>query len=78
MGWTSKGLLMTDRSAFSTEDGTAGWGNLDDASVSLLSTGYIFVQTKLLKLLSFAAVQDVIYLTYLINNTINIIGWGYE
>ena len=38
-GWSSKGLMITDRSAYSTEDGSANFSNLDEASIQLTSEG---------------------------------------
>ena len=39
LGWSSKGLLITDRSPFSTKDGASNFSNLEEASSALLSTG---------------------------------------
>lgn len=38
-GWSSKGLMLTDRSAYSTEDGSSNFSNLDDAGTQLTSEG---------------------------------------
>ncbi len=38
-GWSSKGLLPTDRNAVTSEDGETGWKVMDEASVDLLSLG---------------------------------------
>ena len=38
-GWSTKGLLMTDRSAYSTEDGSANFGSIEEASQQLTSEG---------------------------------------
>lgn len=38
-GWSSKGLMLTDRSAFSTEDGTSKFSNIDEASKQMTSDG---------------------------------------
>ncbi len=38
-GWSAKALLLTDRKAFSNNDGTDGYGSLEEASLVLLSKG---------------------------------------
>lgn len=38
-GWGSKGLLISDRSAFGTRDGSANFSNIDEASNQLISVG---------------------------------------
>jgi hypothetical protein len=38
-GWSSKGLLLTDRSAYSTEDGTSKFSTIDEASKQMTSDG---------------------------------------
>ena len=38
-GWSSKGLLLTDRKAFTTADGQSGWSSLEEASEYYLSCG---------------------------------------
>lgn len=40
-GWSTKGLLMTDRSAYSNEDGSANFGSLEEAGTQLTSEGVI-------------------------------------
>eukprot|EP01041_Mallomonas_annulata_P003979 gene3979-7930_t len=39
-GWSSKGLLMTDRKAFSTRDGSISWSTLEQAEDGLMSYGW--------------------------------------
>jgi hypothetical protein len=38
-GWSTKGLMMTDRSAYSTEDGSSNFTSLEDATSQLSSEG---------------------------------------
>ena len=38
-GWSTKGLMMTDRSAYSPEDGAANFPSLEEASSHLNSEG---------------------------------------
>ena len=38
-GWSSRGLLLTDRSAYSTKDGSGNWSSVEESSRALLSTG---------------------------------------
>lgn len=40
-GWTMKGLLPTDRSAFTTCDGRDGFSSLAEATDALLSHGMV-------------------------------------
>lgn len=39
-GWSSKGLLITDRKAFSTRDGATSWSTLEQAEEGLVSFGW--------------------------------------
>ena len=39
-GWSSKGLLMTDRKAFSTRDGSQSWPTLEQTEEALMSYGW--------------------------------------
>lgn len=42
--WSSKGLLVTDRSAITTFDGSEGLSSIDEASTALLSIGnYVYL-----------------------------------
>lgn len=45
-GWSTKGLMMTDRSAYSTEDGSANFASLEEASSQLSSEGASIVSTS--------------------------------
>lgn len=45
-GWSTKGLMMTDRSAYSTEDGSANFASLEEASCQLSSEGASSVLTS--------------------------------
>lgn len=40
-GWSAKALLLTDRKAFSNNDGSDGYGSLEDANNALLSKGML-------------------------------------
>ena len=40
-GWGSKGLLISDRSAYSTKDGSSNFSNIDEATSQLISDGMI-------------------------------------
>lgn len=39
-GWSSGGLMITDRNTFSTENGRVGWKTLDSAASDLISFGW--------------------------------------
>jgi len=45
-GWSSKGLLMTDRKAISNRDGSLSWSNYEAAEESLLSYGWEWDQNS--------------------------------
>ena len=53
-GWSSKGLMLTDRSAYSTEDGTSRFSNTEEATKQLTSEGqqhrYYYPKTHVLTL----------------------------
>ena len=42
-GWSSKGLLISDRSAFGTKDGSANFSILEEANNQLISDGMKFI-----------------------------------
>jgi hypothetical protein len=42
-GWSTKGLMITDRSAYSTEDGSSNFTSLEDASSQLSSEGVLLL-----------------------------------
>lgn len=42
-GWSTKGLMMTDRSAYSAEDGSSNFTSLEDASSQLSSEGVLLL-----------------------------------
>ena len=39
-GWSSKGLLITDRKAFSNRDGSLSWSSYEQAEENLISYGW--------------------------------------
>ena len=45
-GWSAKGLLPTDRSAFTTPDGTEGFTNLIEATAAFICLGTMIVYFK--------------------------------
>lgn len=63
-GWSSKGLMLTDRSAFSTEDGTSKFSTIDEASKQMTSEGkHLFINCFQPKPDCGAEVDFVLYLT---------------
>jgi hypothetical protein len=44
-GWSSKALMLTDRSVFSNSDGTDGFATMEEANQSLLSLGWQWDET---------------------------------
>mmetsp|Transcript_17880 Transcript_17880/g.18646 ORF Transcript_17880/g.18646 Transcript_17880/m.18646 type:complete len:511 (+) Transcript_17880:59-1591(+) len=46
MGWSSQGLLPTDRKNFSSKDGKIGWNNIEQSSQSLISRGWLWLDNN--------------------------------
>lgn len=46
MGWSSQGLLPTDRKNISSKDGKIGWLNIEQSSQSLISRGWIWLDNN--------------------------------
>jgi hypothetical protein len=45
-GWSPKSLMLTDRSAVSTQDGSSGWNSFVEADQALLSFGTQFILSQ--------------------------------